>query len=51
MCIRDRPRDAWYDAVELECSAGAITGEELACGNLEVDVQAGSVQLLSLIHI
>jgi len=39
------PRDAWYDAVELECSAGAITGEELACGNLEVDVQAGSVQL------
>ena len=39
------PRDAWYDAVELECSAGSITGEELACGNLEVDVQAGSVQL------
>lgn len=39
------PRDAWYYAVELECSAGAITGEELACGNLEVDVQAGSVQL------
>lgn len=39
------PRDAWYDAVELECSAGSITGEELACGDLEVDVQAGSVQL------
>lgn len=39
------PRDAWYDAVELECSAGSITGEELDCGNLEVDVQAGSVQL------
>lgn len=39
------PRDAWYDTVELECSAGAITGEELACGDLEVDVQAGSVQL------
>ena len=39
------PRDAWYDAVELECSAGSITGEELVCGNLEVDVQAGSVQL------
>lgn len=39
------PRDAWYDAIDLECSAGAITGEELACGTLEVDVQAGSVQL------
>lgn len=39
------PRDTWYDTVDLECSAGAITGEELACGKLEVDVQAGSVQL------
>lgn len=39
------PRDAWYDAVELECSAGSITGEELVCGDLEVDVQAGSVQM------
>ena len=39
------PRDAWYEAVELECSAGSITGEELDCGSLEVDAQAGSVQL------
>lgn len=39
------PADAWYDAVELECSAGSISSQELACGNLEVDVQAGSVQL------